>query len=48
MIHDKLKKEKKKNAQKKRHYLQQQRELHYWPRKRRNLVSSIPVKIVEN
>ena len=34
MIHEKLKKKKKIKILKKRHYLQQQLESHFWPRKR--------------
>ena len=39
---------KKRKMLKKRHYLQQQLELHFWPKKRWNLVFSISIKIVEN
>ena len=46
MIHEKFKKKRK--MLKKRHYLQQQLELHFWPKKRWNLVFSISIKIVEN
>ena len=46
--YDPWKIQKKEKCSKKRNYIQQQRESHYWSRKRWNLVSSISVKIVEN
>ena len=46
--YDPWKSQKKRKMLKKRHYLQQQLELHFWPRKRWNLVFSISIKIVEN
>ena len=39
---------KKKKKLRKRHYLQQQIESHFWPRKRWNLDFSISIKVVEN
>ena len=47
MIHEKFKKEKRKMLRK-RYYLQQQLESHFWPRKRWNLDFSISIKVVEN
>ena len=46
--YDPWKIQKKRKMLKKRHYLPQQLELHFWPRKRWNLVFSISIKIVEN
>ena len=49
MIHEKFKIQKKKKKKlRKRHYLQQQIESHFWPRKRWNLDFSISIKVVEN
>ena len=48
IIHEKFKKKKNRKMLKKRHYLQQQIESHFWPRKRWNLVFSISIKVVEN
>ena len=48
MIHEKYKKKKTEKCWKKRHYLQQQLELHFWSGKRWNLVFSISIKVVEN
>ena len=47
MIHEKLKKKNWKML-KKRHYLQQQFELHFWPGKHWNLDFSISIKVIEN
>ena len=48
MTHEKFKKKRKRKMLKKRHYLQQQFESHFWPGKHWNLDFSISIKVIEN
>ena len=48
MTHEKFKKKRKRKMLKKRHYLQQQFESHFWPGKHLNLDFSISIKVIEN
>ena len=48
MTHEKFKKKRKRKMLKKRHYLQQQFESHFWPGKHWNLDFSISIKVIQN